>query len=341
MFYPSILSRAKAGQDQPWQEWAGTVAALRATGPAADLVRVAGRLAGQSTATLDTVLDLVAAGQGSDVAGALARDRGDPPDTALAALTAALYALTGHYLVEAGRAGWAVSWTGPSRLIAADIAADELSDLVTAAVHRPATEVARLRLHLASLRLDPSAGGPATSLLHARTPGLAGARPGQGGARNTVRITANADPVVTQRMRTIRVANVVVGVVTAAVAVFGVHAWNSPAPAPSIPPFRPPPAAVSPLQFPNPLPSLGTGSLGTGIGASPLPFPTFPMPKLPLVTSIVVRPGDSLGAVACRYQTTVRVLQRMNHLGTSTRIDAGQRLRVPALGNLGNLLNCQ
>ncbi len=119
-----------------------------------------------------------------------------------------------------------MSWTGPSRLIAADIAADELSDLVAGAVHRPDIEVARLRLYLASLRIDPAATAPVTSLLEARTRGAA----------ENVRIQANADLVTARRIGNIRTVNVAVGLVTLVVAIFGNQAWNASHPPPSFPP---------------------------------------------------------------------------------------------------------
>jgi hypothetical protein len=90
--------------------------------------------------------------------------------------------MIGQYLVEAGRAQWTLSWTGPSRLIAADITAEELRDLLAAAVTRPATEVSRLRLHLAALRLDTAAEpNPWKADTGASTD--AGAIGGTGGAR--------------------------------------------------------------------------------------------------------------------------------------------------------------
>jgi Zn-dependent protease with chaperone function/LysM repeat protein len=331
MFRSSLRIGASADQDLPWQKWVSTVAALQAAAAAADLVRVAARRADADIATLDLVLDLLAAGHGGDLADALALDRGDPLDVAAEALAASLYALTGHYLVETGRADWAVSWTGPSRLIAADIAADELSALAVAAVQRPATEVARLRLHLASLGLNPAAITPVVSLLAARAQGPAG--PGAGPRRpaDNVRIVAGADLVTAQRISTIRVSNVVVGVITATFALFGIHAWNSSHSfSPYVPPLIPSYTA-GPPRNPDYL-----SSPGTGITVRPLPLPALSVPKMRLVTVIVVKPGDSLSALACRYHTTIRILQEMNHLGQSTLIVPGQRLSVPiAFGILG------
>ncbi len=270
------------------------------------------------------MLDLLAAGEAADLARALAEERGAPPESADSLLAAALYALTGHYLVEIGRAQWAVCWTGPSRLIAADIAADELSDLTSAAVRRPVTEVARLRLHLAALRLDPAATAPVGSLLRARAKSGAGLGAGSRGSPGQVRIVAGADLVTAQRISNIRMFNIIIGVITAGIALFGIHAWHSAHSEPSftsVSPFVPP-------TVPSPLISPFTGiNLPTVLPTPLLPAPGVLTPRL--LTTIFVQPGDSLSAIACRYDTSVRTLQRLNHLGRSTLIDPGQRLIVP------------
>ncbi|MFI9630716.1 C40 family peptidase [Streptomyces sp. NPDC052042] len=48
------------------------------------------------------------------------------------------------------------------------------------------------------------------------------------------------------------------------------------------------------------------------------------------VRKVVLRPGDTLYALAGRHGTTVKALQRLNVLGTSTLIYAGDTFRVPA-----------
>jgi hypothetical protein len=72
----------------------------------------------------------------------------------------------------------------------------------------------------------------------------------------------------------------------------------------------------------------------------PKDFPSFsPTSLIPLrlpsdllfTTVVTVRPGDSLSLIACQHSTTVAALQRMNHLGSSTMIKAGQQLTVPIL----------
>jgi hypothetical protein len=80
----------------------------------------------------------------------------------MARLCEALHALVGHYLVEAGSARWRLSWSGPSELVVSELRSDgvhvlpfaELNGLVFDAVDHH-SGVDRLRLHLASLRVEP------------------------------------------------------------------------------------------------------------------------------------------------------------------------------------------
>ncbi|TQK45353.1 cell wall-associated NlpC family hydrolase [Streptomyces sp. SLBN-118] len=48
---------------------------------------------------------------------------------------------------------------------------------------------------------------------------------------------------------------------------------------------------------------------------------------------VTLRPGDSLYALARRYGTAVKALQRVNNLGTSTLIYAGDTLRLPPVAD--------
>jgi cell wall-associated NlpC family hydrolase len=48
----------------------------------------------------------------------------------------------------------------------------------------------------------------------------------------------------------------------------------------------------------------------------------------PSSTTVVLRSGDTLSALAVRYRTTVAALQQLNHLGHSTLIYAGRALLV-------------
>ena len=170
--------------------------------------------------------------------------------------------------MEKGRADWAVSWTGPSRLIAADIASDELIELVGAAADQPGTEVARLRLHLAALGLDPAAEAPARSLLQARAQSPAGLKAGPRGQAGNVRIVAGADLVTAQRVSTIRMLNIAVGVITGLVSLVGVHAWHSSHAPPTFAGFSPASGFGNPPPIPNPL-----ATPWTGITSLPSPYP--------------------------------------------------------------------
>lgn len=44
----------------------------------------------------------------------------------------------------------------------------------------------------------------------------------------------------------------------------------------------------------------------------------------------IVQPGDTLFAIALRYQTTVAAIKQLNHLGESDIIQVGQKLLIPA-----------
>ncbi|MFG2334690.1 LysM peptidoglycan-binding domain-containing protein [Streptomyces sp. NPDC048604] len=46
--------------------------------------------------------------------------------------------------------------------------------------------------------------------------------------------------------------------------------------------------------------------------------------------TVPLRPGDTLYALAGRHGTTIETLQRLNRLGASTLIYAGDTLRVPS-----------
>jgi N-acetylmuramoyl-L-alanine amidase len=48
--------------------------------------------------------------------------------------------------------------------------------------------------------------------------------------------------------------------------------------------------------------------------------------------TVVVRPGDTLGAIAARYRTSIERLVALNQLADPDRIQVGQRLALPAVG---------
>ncbi|MHB8341482.1 MAG: lytic transglycosylase [Mycobacteriales bacterium] len=57
--------------------------------------------------------------------------------------------------------------------------------------------------------------------------------------------------------------------------------------------------------------------------------PVGPKPVAERLSYYLVRPGDTLTAVAIRFHTTLAVLARQNHLTADLQIDIGQRLMVP------------
>jgi membrane-bound lytic murein transglycosylase D len=72
------------------------------------------------------------------------------------------------------------------------------------------------------------------------------------------------------------------------------------------------------------------GSRSPAASAPPAatPSPTLPLTGVTTRTYKVKR-GDTLYVVARRFGTSVGVIQRLNHLGSSTNIHAGQVLKLP------------
>jgi LysM repeat protein len=88
---------------------------------------------------------------------------------------------------------------------------------------------------------------------------------------------------------------------------------------------------VLPVDMMLTIPALEAAGAATDVHVEPVATPP--------VTRAVARPsprvhrvrrGETLSAIARRYDTTVRTLQRLNGLGRRTAIRAGARLRVPA-----------
>jgi hypothetical protein len=52
-------------------------------------------------------------------------------------------------------------------------------------------------------------------------------------------------------------------------------------------------------------------------------------PYLDLNQTIVLKRGDTLHLLACRYRATVAKLQKLNHLGSGTGLVAGRTFIVP------------
>ncbi|MER6015979.1 NlpC/P60 family protein [Streptomyces bluensis] len=81
-------------------------------------------------------------------------------------------------------------------------------------------------------------------------------------------------------------------------------------------PAAAPPDRVTVEQAPDQLPQ-------------PTPAKARQAPKPAKVRTVMLVPGDTLYELAQHHRTTVKVLQRLNDLGTSTLIYAGKTLRVP------------
>lgn len=61
-----------------------------------------------------------------------------------------------------------------------------------------------------------------------------------------------------------------------------------------------------------------------------MPQPLDAAPPTDTPRTHVVQPGDTLFAIALRYQTTVAAIKQLNNLGESDLIQVGQKLRIPA-----------
>ncbi|QUQ68589.1 M48 family metalloprotease [Kutzneria sp. CA-103260] len=292
----------------PAAQWLDKAARLTAPTASARLLLAATG----ADATLETVLHRLEAGEAAELA---ARFDAEDPHRAMARLCEALHGLVGHYLVEAGSAHWRLSWTGPSDLVVSELRSDgvhvlpfaELNTLVFDAVdHRSGVE--RLRLHLASLRVDPQ-------------------RPYASVAESTTLVAVDSAPTRRERDRVRRV--LVFGGVSLALLVgIFVFAEITPKPLPrslntvqptiAVPPpttFRYPTGELLPSYLPTYQPSYLRSLTPSFDLLAPLP--------------VTVRPGDTLSQLARCYLTTVAELQRLNGLGDATDLKVGQTLLVP------------
>jgi Zn-dependent protease with chaperone function len=132
-----------------WHEQRAADALYRASARLA-----AGQVDGAAGASLDTVLELLAAGRQPELAVALlpATGLGDPPATGGAVVDAVTSAI-GAALVRAGAARWRHSWSGPPVLRSASSTVD-VRVLATRAV---SGDAAAVRKELAGLGVDPAA----------------------------------------------------------------------------------------------------------------------------------------------------------------------------------------
>ena len=322
----------------PWLDWLTMAAEARAVEPARALKRAEARL-NASTPTsartraplLAAVLNRLEAGEARELAGHLDDGLGvTTPD--VGRLVAALFSLVGQGLVKIGAASWHLSWTGASSLVPRDITADELVELVAAAVRDP-LNVPRLRLHLATLGLDEHA------------PIALGE---QGAKSGSLQVKPLEDSDAKRRGKAMATAVVVTMlgllVVLAIVAntpaakrsqtstLFGPESQQSQLPYDQ---YSPPA-----YQYVAPLPSVARPVISL-----PYTYPSYllqPMPMPPInlflssadVSTIVVRSGETLSSIAQNCHTTVADIQRANGMGSSTLIYAGQSLKIPSISAL-------
>jgi Zn-dependent protease with chaperone function/LysM repeat protein len=311
----------------PWRQWLELVAQTRATRPARLLRRAAMRvcdaaasrpldaaasrpLAAAASRPLAAVLDLLDAGQArqivaelNDLVGSAAQEQGE------ALLLDGMFSLVGHALVTMKAATWQLSLDGECSLVARDITTEELADLLAAAVCSP-SEVPRLRLHLAELGVNVTAplalGGTEQAPSSAARSAAQAATPTQH----------------RHQTQTLVVAAILIGVL----GIIGYASRNRdtvPGATPQVPGLYTPPAYQTepPISLPNEVPApRATLTPNGGL------IPVIPIPAG--YSTIVVRPGDTLTSIASGCGSTVATLQALNHLGSSTTIYAGQRLKV-------------
>jgi Zn-dependent protease with chaperone function len=344
------MVRSAKFESLPWNECVNRVGQARAAAAAGvllDAVRLAASPAGAPT--LAKVLDQVtisrgelaarvaASGAGMAASGA-ARDA-DP----LNALTVGLVALVGASMVATGRARWQFTWSDASglpRLAGNDIEdteTEQIGDRVSRFVAQPtAANADSVTLHLIWLGIDPQAPMDLTSgpIAAAKDPPSAGgpkAPPATAAAAGKLVIRPAKDP----READARAWQWMIGgpLALAAViaAIVATHSQNTQVPVPYVPtptyvaavPARTFSGVSLPTQVPVPIPTMNPVITGFA-GECPPPLST-----AAVCTVIMVRRGDSLSLLACRYRTSVRTLQRINSLGTSTALDAGKDLVVP------------
>lgn len=330
----------------PWQDWLALAAQSRAIEPARALKRAEARLA-KSTANagrplLAAVLARLEAGQGRELARHLDDDTGYDTDTDADAdadadesdypdrLLAALLSLVGQGLVENGAATWRLSWTGASVLIPRDVTADELVRLLAAALDDP-LEVPRLRLRLASLGLAEQVQIPL---------GEKAAQP------SSLTVTPLIDDNDASRRRGMAIA--AVGTMIGLLIVLAIVGTSTAGKRSQIADAL---YGSSPQTLPSPL-DLNSYNYDYGYSAPPAytsPYPILPsinpydlLPVMPsydliptdFVPTITVRSGETLTSIARDCDTTIADLQRVNNMGSSTLLNAGQTLKVPGIGVL-------
>lgn len=142
-----------------WDELTAAAVGAEEQRAADTAYRAAARLAGVPTGTLGTVLDLLAAGRGPELAAQLGLRPEDERGTAPLLREVVLTVLRAS-AVQAGAARWQHSWSGPAGLVAPDGSAVDLGPVADLAMDPARTTTART--HLAALGVDVTAAGQAS-----------------------------------------------------------------------------------------------------------------------------------------------------------------------------------
>lgn len=92
-----------------------------------------------------------------------------------------------------------------------------------------------------------------------------------------------------------------------------------------------------PSVDPSAFPTLGPSDFPS---LQPSDLPSFSPPRAsrPVAEAVTVQPGETLTSIACHFDTTVAAIQRLNHLGTATRIWPGQVIFVPLTRRVNHCL---
>jgi hypothetical protein len=283
------------------------VARLRApNAPTRELLAAAEELTRREP-TIGTILDLLAAGRAEELAATLTGDADEAQ--AMARLCESLFRVLAHALVSAGCGHWRLCWARPSELVVDELSlsgvrstdSGQLAETVFSAVEGP-TEVDRLRFHLITLGFNPDA----QLTVEPAEPRRLLVRP-----RQVDQLGRDRRNVVTSG---------VIGLAVAAVVLlfgFGQRASTTPPPTPAQ-------YTVAPSNVARPLPGsppvLGPPRTPSGTARPP-----------DLTSTVIVRAGQTLPAIAACYGTTVTHLQQDNDLGDSTQLHIGEKLSVPFL----------
>ena len=93
------------------------------------------------------------------------------------------------------------------------------------------------------------------------------------------------------------------------------------------------PTAVVAAAATTPVPATPAPSAAPSPAASPAstvkPTPRATLPPTPATRTYVVKSGDTLYEIARRFHTTFGAIQRLNGMGSSTRLHAGDVLKIP------------